>query len=267
MIPRSGSAFRGVFPELLLPADDLSGDQVLRSLLFHQFPWLQSQPALDTLRQNNFRPSIFSPSPATLYRNNLLFRWRSPPSSRYSPPEDSHTRHLPAEGSCSSCAAPTRPGEASRLSAFHPLTRRKASAAAGLCSTSRRGNIVTRPRSDVMYVVTEYGMVNPEGKACLRATQSAYRTCAPPLPPGPRAPSLRTPLKFPAGCRSRKQTVCRHAPLAAAASASRGLTRQTSFCGRQAESQADEMSSCVSLGVIIVSSWFGVKLRLFIAPA
>ena len=34
------------------------------------------------------------------------------------------------------------------------------------------GNIVTTPRSDVMYLVTEYGMVNLKGKSVCERAQS-----------------------------------------------------------------------------------------------
>ncbi len=40
------------------------------------------------------------------------------------------------------------------------------------------GNIVTTPRTDVMYVVTEYGMVNLKGKSRRRARAGADRSRA-----------------------------------------------------------------------------------------
>jgi acyl-CoA hydrolase len=39
-------------------------------------------------------------------------------------------------------------------------------------STLTPGNIVTTPRTDVMYVVTEYGMVNLKGKSVAERAQA-----------------------------------------------------------------------------------------------
>ena len=41
-----------------------------------------------------------------------------------------------------------------------------------IVSTLTPGNIVTTPRTDVMYVVTEYGMVNLKGKSVAERAQA-----------------------------------------------------------------------------------------------
>ena len=41
------------------------------------------------------------------------------------------------------------------------------------------GNIVTTPRSDTMYVVTEYGMVNLKGKSVPERAQALIRLAHP----------------------------------------------------------------------------------------
>ena len=41
-----------------------------------------------------------------------------------------------------------------------------------IVSTLTPGNVVTTPRTDVMYVVTEYGMVNLKGKSVAERAQA-----------------------------------------------------------------------------------------------
>ncbi len=48
------------------------------------------------------------------------------------------------------------------------------------------GNVVTTPRSDVMYVVTEYGMVNLKGKSVAERAQSLIAIAHPDFREGPR---------------------------------------------------------------------------------
>jgi acyl-CoA hydrolase len=56
-----------------------------------------------------------------------------------------------------------RPREASRSSAFVDL-REARERRSRIVFTVTPGNSVTTPRSDVMYVITEFGMVNLKGK-------------------------------------------------------------------------------------------------------
>ena len=54
---------------------------------------------------------------------------------------------------------------ASRSSAWSSLYERHGQRKSRIVSTLTPGNIVTTPRTDVMYVVTEYGIVNLKGKS------------------------------------------------------------------------------------------------------
>ena len=67
-------------------------------------------------------------------------------------------------GSSSSRAAPTPRAAASRSSASPPLTTTWR-AREPHRARAHAGNVVTTPRTDVMYVVTEYGIVNLKGKS------------------------------------------------------------------------------------------------------
>jgi len=60
-----------------------------------------------------------------------------------------------------------------------------------IVSTLTPGNIVTTPRTDVMYVVTEYGMVKSQGKIARRARQGADLACSSRLPRAARARCAR----------------------------------------------------------------------------
>ena len=55
------------------------------------------------------------------------------------------------------------------------------------------GNVVTTPRTDVMFVVTEYGLANLKGKSVARARPGPDRHRASGLPRTPGARSLRAP--------------------------------------------------------------------------
>ena len=55
------------------------------------------------------------------------------------------------------------------------------------------GNIVTTPRTDVMYVVTEYGMVNLKGKSVAERAKALICHRPSRLPRAARAPGLRAP--------------------------------------------------------------------------
>ena len=76
------------------------------------------------------------------------------------PPPDRHRRPAPVRARRLRVAA-----AASRSSASRRPTSGAASARAASCSTLTPGNVVTTPRTDVMYVVTEYGIVNLKGKS------------------------------------------------------------------------------------------------------
>jgi hypothetical protein len=68
------------------------------------------------------------------------------------------------EASSSSCARATHPTARSRSSACRDLrTRRRAPQPHR--AEPHPGNVVTAPRSDMMFVVTEYGLVNLKGKS------------------------------------------------------------------------------------------------------
>ena len=68
-------------------------------------------------------------------------------------------------GNCSSCAAPMLRRVANRFICLSSTYDKRGERKSRIALNLTPGNIVTTPRSDVMYVVTEYGIVNLKGKS------------------------------------------------------------------------------------------------------
>ena len=117
-------------------------------------------------------------------RRRSTCRARRPPN-----PTATATSAAPA-GSCSSCAAPMRRKGGKSFICLSSTYDKRGERRSRIVLDLTPGNIVTTPRTDVMYVVTEYGMVNLKGKVGRRARQGADLHRPSRLPRGPRAPGL-----------------------------------------------------------------------------
>ena len=102
-------------------------------------------------------------------RTTAWSRSTTPPRStcRARPPRNRTviaTSAAPA-ANCNSCAAPMRRTAAKSFICLASTYEKRGERRSRIVLNLTPGNIVTTPRSDVMYVVTEYGMVNLKGKS------------------------------------------------------------------------------------------------------